>query len=591
MASRERQTRYMKLMKTIGSAMIAEWGDIHAVLSALKQEKDPGSMSWDHFREEVTGGIAFITFDYGIDGVSIEIAKYASALEGLLGPEGASRLHFIGGDFYTQAEAVLKPTWKRFRINGMNGWSKWNDGTWFSGLFYEEMPAGSSVSGYLAEQIYLQAVKIARTLGLYVLENDIRLLIPVNIHSNPGNIALALATAFVTEGMGLYVINSNHDFYWEGGKPASERIPGEAAGVRDHFFFNMSNAPFFELLQQLYPWKGQRWIQVNINHPQSRALIEKRHFDAGEVFELSTSISNTFLESYSSEDVRSTRLRMAHILSNGSALLHPAPVAEHLAGLGTWMHHQEPCILGARSGLCLDPVSPALIYLLQPTRVIARKRIEKDIELLRALLKHKPFREAFDSNPDHKILLQVTGPTPIEHQADLEAVLQAFLSMIDSLPNAISDRLFLAFSVGNEHHPCFQKLGFERLRIEDIYRMATAVVFPSETEGRGLPIIEASASRIPLICSRYQPEEVFAGVVGEELREELQIRYTLFPEGDFTPAFLDEVTQLLLHPDQIQAQMDHNQQAVRERYSAAVMKTSFENLLHRLYEKVYGKDS
>ena len=224
--------------------------------------------------------------------------------------------------------------------------------------------------------------------------------------------------------------------------------------------------------------KGQRWIQVNINHPQSRALLEKHQFDADEVFELSTSISNTFLESYSSEDVRSTRLRMGHILSNGSALLHPTPVAEHLADLGAWMHHQEPCVLGARGGLCLDPVSPTLIYLLQPTRVIARKRIEKDIYLLSALLKHTPFRKAFDSNPDRQILLQVTGPTPIEHQADLEVVLHAFLSMIDPLPNAVSDRIFLAFSVGNEHHPCFQKMGFERLRIEDIYRMATAVGLP-----------------------------------------------------------------------------------------------------------------
>ena len=61
--------------------------------------------------------------------------------------------------------------------------------------------------------------------------------------------------------------------------------------------------------------------------------------------------------------------------------------------------------------------------------------------------------------------------------------------------------------------------------------MADAVVFPSETEGRGLPIIEASASGVPIICSQYHPREVFGDVIGEKLPKELQIHYTLFPEG------------------------------------------------------------
>ena len=65
--------------------------------------------------------------------------------------------------------------------------------------------------------------------------------------------------------------------------------------------------------------------------------------------------------------------------------------------------------------------------------------------------------------------------------------------------------------------------------------MADAVVFPSETEGRGLPIIEASASGIPVICSQYRPREVFNDVIGESLPEEFRIRYTLFPGGKFQP--------------------------------------------------------
>ena len=80
---------------------------------------------------------------------------------------------------------------------------------------------------------------------------------------------------------------------------------------------------------------------------------------------------------------------------------------------------------------------------------------------------------------------------------------------------------------------------FEPLTIETIYRMADAVVFPSETEGRGLPIIEAAATGIPIICSHYLPREVFSDVVGEKLGEncESNIHYSqkAYFNGHFYP--------------------------------------------------------
>jgi glycosyltransferase involved in cell wall biosynthesis len=310
--------------------------------------------------------------------------------------------------------------------------------------------------------------------------------------------------------------------------------------------------------------------------------VEGFEFQENKVFELSTAVSNEFFRDYSQEDVTYSRLRMGHILSDGNPTIHPIPVGTHLANLSKWMRDQRPIALAARAGLTVDPASDDLIYLLQPTRVIARKRIEREFQLINALLQHKPFRDAFENNEMLQLVLHITGPTPIEHQTDLETVLQAFIDVIQSVPVPISDRLFVAFSVGNEDHPSFQPNNLERMHIEDIYRMATAVVFPSETEGRGLPIIEASASGIPLICSRYHPQEVFAGVVGEHLPENLQIRYTLFPEGDFTTSFLDEVTKLLLHPEEARERLQHNREAVRLRYSTSALRSTFENLLDEL---------
>jgi glycosyltransferase involved in cell wall biosynthesis len=181
-------------------------------------------------------------------------------------------------------------------------------------------------------------------------------------------------------------------------------------------------------------------------------------------------------------------------------------------------------------------------------------------------------------------LLHITGPTPREHGKDLKAILERFDELIEDLPASISERVFLAFSVGRGEHPVFQEKGFAPLDITDIYRLATAVLFPSETEGRGLPIIESAAVGIPIISSRYSPEEVFEGVIGEHLAEELRIRYIEFPQGAFSKDFLDQVAALLLQPGNHTDWHAHNREAVRKRYSKEALRASFDTLLGQLYE-------
>ena len=112
--------------------------------------------------------------------------------------------------------------------------------------------------------------------------------------------------------------------------------------------------------------------------------------------------------------------------------------------------------------------------------------------------------------------------------------------------------------------------------------MATAVVFPSEVEWRGLPIVESSAGGIPIICSRYYPQEVFAEVVGEGLPTMQRIHYTLFPEDEFSESFLEEVSRLLLQSRSNQARVRHNREAVRIRYSSAILSATFAGFLELL---------
>jgi len=571
---------YKQMISKLEKFNPQNWKDIDDILMQIKKpsESAPESVT-NSFPEEIKNGIAFITYDYGIDGVSIEMSKYAMSLQNFVFKNTKPQIHFIGGDFYQQADTIIKPEWKRFKLTGSNGWGKWENAFWYKQLFNEEMPQNSQRSDDLSREIWKQAVSLSKRLGKYLAENNIHLLIPVNICSNPGNLALGLCIPLVTELMDIYVLNSNHDYYWEGGKPESEKNPGEMPGPRDHFFRNYENRDFFSFFEKLYPWNGAKWIQTNINKLQSDRLLEKYNFDPGKVFELATSISNEFFTNYTKEDVKSVRLRMAHILSDGQQVIHPQSVKKHLKNLEHWMSNQKPLVCACSENLVLDPTTDDTIYLLQPTRVIGRKRIEKDIELIDAHLYHDNFRKEFDNNPEKQIILHITGPVPIEHQHDLEVILNAFIEVCEKLPEFVSSRLFLAFSVGTEEHSIFPEKGFKRLYIHDIYQLATAIVFPSETEGRGLPIVESSAGGVPIICSRYFPVEVFDGVVGKTLAEEEQIKYTLFPEDEFSEEFLNSVTDLLLHPEKNKIVNEQNRKAVQKRYSEAVMDANLQDLL------------
>ena len=574
---------FSRMMKKLKNYDPKNWTDISLSLADIKENAPPvEQFSRDEFLEKVRTGMAFWTFDLGIDGVSIEISKYAQCLYDILSYEKKAVIHYISGDFHPQADNIIKPEWKKHRISGANGWSKWDRGIWFEKLFYQDMKENSKISHKMAVEIWNQAVALAKKLGAYITENEISLLFPVNVNSNPGNMATGLCTILVSELMGLYVLNSNHDFYWESGRPASERKQDEGPGPRDKFFHNINNAPFFSLFKKIYPWDGRRWIQVNINALQSKRLIEDNGFSRDRIFEVSTSVSKTFFKYYSKEDIKSVRLRMAHILSDGNPVIRTIAVRSHLQDLKNWMTRQRPLVCSNRSGQSLDLTSDQIIYFLQPTRIMDRKRIEKDLHLIGALLKYPAFLNEFEKNKKQQIILHITGPVPIEHRVDLENILRAHIDVVSQVPENIADRLFLAFSVGIDEHRSFHEKDLKRLTIEDIYRLATVVLFPSKTEGRGLPIIESSAAGIPIICSRYRPEEIFDDVVGKDLPEDQQIHYVPFPEKDFTESFLREITGLLSDPKKREQYKKHNTRAVYQRYSTEVMHENFYKYLDEL---------
>jgi len=556
------------------------WKDIDDILMQIRNPPESHRIAVHTlFPKEIKNGIAFLTYDYGIDGVSMEMSKYAMSLQNIVFKKNKPKIHFIGGDFNPQADIVIRPEWERFKLKGSNGWGKWENAFWYNQLYKEEMPQDSQQSDKLAKEIWNQSVLLSKRLGKYLADNNIHLLIPVNVCSNPGNLALGLCIPLVTELMDLFVLNSNHDYYWEGGKSVSDKKLGDLPGSRDHFFKNYENRNFFDFFVKLYPWDGTKWIQTNINKLQSDKLQNKYNFAPNKVFELATSISDKFFTNYTEEDIKSVRLRMAYILSDGYPQIHPQPVNIYLENLELWMSNQKPLVCAFSENLTLDITTKETIYLLQPTRIIGRKRIKKDIELIDALLHYQDFRNEFFNNQKKQIILHITGPVPIEHQNDLEVILNTYIQVCEKLPKSVSNRLFLAFSVGTEEHSIFPKKRFQRLYIHDIYQLATAIVFPSETEGRGLPIVESSAGGVPIICSRYSPVEVFNDVVGKTFDEQEQIKYTLFPEDEFPRDFLHNVSNLLLYPEKNKLINEQNRKAVQKRYSEVTMENNLKVLL------------
>ncbi len=69
-------------------------------------------------------GSAFITYNYGIDGVSIEISKYAQILNDLYAPFGEAPIYLIGGKFFRQSKSVLSAEWQTLQLDGIDGWDK-----------------------------------------------------------------------------------------------------------------------------------------------------------------------------------------------------------------------------------------------------------------------------------------------------------------------------------------------------------------------------------------------------------------------------------------------------------------------------------
>ena len=82
--------------------------------SPLRQPSVLQSSTYHGFKKKLgKSGVGFVTFHYSVDGVTVEIQKYAKALQGLI---PGVPIHFIAGNFLPEAERFIDKSIARHAI-------------------------------------------------------------------------------------------------------------------------------------------------------------------------------------------------------------------------------------------------------------------------------------------------------------------------------------------------------------------------------------------------------------------------------------------------------------------------------------------
>jgi hypothetical protein len=579
------------MMQTLGREKINTWFDLGLFIDWFKENSDiPATSfhgSYQDFKKSLSnGGIALITFIYSIDGVTMESEKYAKLFQQIF---KNVKIHYIAGKFHEKGELYLLPHTKRFQLEELASFNDWG---LYRDFFYEKLERGSKVYNQLIKKFWNEVLVIAEKLGRYFEDNDIKLLHIININSNPGNISLALALVFVSEMLGIPVLCNNHDFFWEGGHSETDlQRKVVSPGPRDHFFKNYHIGEVFSILEMIYPWESRSWISVNINEQQSKSLISKYGHNPANVAEIGTAIFTEKFHKISDKNrIKEIFTQLAAIFGHYgkkvplvSSSDFPQENIKAIADLA-------PILLGCQNQKHIDFENDNII-LLQPTRIIIRKKIEVDFTLLKLLFDDEEFVEYFEENSNLKITLLVTGPVATGHLNYFLKLLNEFNIFLSQVNQKYKNRILLGFIFSEYDKPSFKKRFNNPITYTDVFNVSSLVLLPSETEGRGLPIIEAAACGIPIFCRRYYPVEVYRKIIGEDLPKQDRLKVIAFTDPQLNNEIIEDVKKQIFSKKSYKKHILHNKEIVEKRFSLKALTQEFEEVLHKLFLQITSNSS
>jgi glycosyltransferase involved in cell wall biosynthesis len=135
--------------------------------------------------------------------------------------------------------------------------------------------------------------------------------------------------------------------------------------------------------------------------------------------------------------------------------------------------------------------------ILLPARITRRKNIQFAIRATEMVKKFKP-----------RAALLVTGP-PGPHNPQNLAYLESLQTLRTEL--GLQDTVFFLYELGEIGTP----LHLPDQVIADLYRLADVLLFPSTSEGFGIPVLEAGLARLPIIAADIPPFRESAGDLAE----------------------------------------------------------------------------
>ena len=573
-----------EMMDLLRGERINTWFDLGLFIDKFKENKPIPTVefhrSYTYFKENIQKkGIAFITFYFSVDGVSIEVEKYAKTFRYHIGED--LPIHYIAGKIYPEARKIRDPRSKTFCMDAMQGFDDWS---LYKEFFFTRLERGSNTYNELILKFWDQVLLICEELGGYLEENNIGLLYLINVCSNPGNVSLALASVLVSEFMGIPVINNNHDFFWEGGNSKVDReIKGLKKGPRDLFFTNAHLGEVFSILEVLYPWESRSWINVNINRKQSENLIYKKGHNPANVCEIGTAVDS---KEYLTIDKRK-RIESLYQMEKMLSRYHTKALVSYSAKdvLKYKLVNRkspEPIYISYKTKAMHKFLSENIIFL-QPTRVISRKRIEIGFDLLQKILEVDSLKAKLRESDDLKITILITGPIPSGQYAYFQKLVQRFETLLQEIDKGLRKRIYLGFLFSELDKDRFKEHFPDPIGIPELYSIASLILLPSKTEGRGLPIIESAAAGVPIFCRRYQPENVYAEVIGEHLPEKDRLRVIEFKGRTITDAHVKKVIEKVFFPHLHYRDVLHNKKVIESRYSIPALNSNIDRILHQLY--------
>lgn len=574
-----------ELISFLEEEKIETWFDLGLFLDRLREEQEYPSIQlsglFDEFSEEIRkGGLAFLTFHYMVDGVTVEVDKYAALMRRNI---PGVPIHYIAGKIKSQALTSLEQDYKLKEIPELAGFDAWD---LYHDFYFVNLERGGTIYNELITKLWAQTLDIVEKLGGYIEDHGINLLYVINVCSNPGNVAYALALALLSEFLKIPVINNNHDFYWEGGMCVSDREKsGTKPGPRDFFFRNCHLGEVFSVIEMLYPWQSRTWIQVNINRNQSEHLVRIKGHNPANVLEIGTAVDTNH---YTKNDKRkniTAFIQLEKILSRYGKQLVSYSVEDVLSGGLVAENNPEPILIGERTAT-VDRFIGENIILLQPTRIISRKRIETSFNLLLKMLQAEEMMLRFKKTSHLKITLLITGPIAAGHFGYYRKLIEKFSDLLNRADPGLRQRIYLALLFGELDKDAFKTKYENPMGIAELYNISSLVLLPSKTEGRGLPILEATACGTPIFCRRYEPEEVYSEVIGEHLEERDRLRVMEFKGKRISTGMVRRISDRIFFPHNYTDEIRHNQRVVLKRYSLEALSDNIHRILVRLFEQL-----